>query len=398
MTLKDYTQVAPPGAVDVLERLAERMHGRSMLHVNSTRVGGGVVEMLERYVPLFSALGLYPRWEVLTGAGEFFRVTKAFHNALQGQEQTFTDEMLRTYVETNRENASRLDLDADVVFIHDPQPAAMIEFATRDERPWVWRCHIDMSQPQEAAWQFLRPYISKYNAAVFSLQAYAQSLPIPQHVIRPSIDPLTEKNRALSGDEITEVLTRLEIPRDKPLLVQVSRFDRFKDPVGVIHAYRLVKHSDDCRLVLAGGGADDDPEGAEVLAEVQEAADGDQDIHVLVLPPTAKHEINALQRAATIIIQKSTREGFGLTVTEGMWKGKPVIGGTAGGITAQIIDGVTGYLVNSVEDCAFRIRYLLHNPETARHVGENAREFVRENFLITRDLADHLVLVTSLLK
>lgn len=352
--------------------------------------------MLERYIPLFGELELKPRWEVLNGSTEFFRITKAFHNALQGQEHAFTDEMLQTYIETNRANASALDLDADVVFIHDPQPAAMIDFAPR-EGAWVWRCHIDMSRPQPAAWNFLRRFVAKYNAAVFSLAAYTQRLPIPQHVIHPSIDPLSDKNRELSADEVGDVLANLEVPSDKPLLVQVSRFDRFKDPVGVIHAYRLVKQSDDCRLVLAGGGADDDPEGAEVLGEVRDAARGDPDIQVLVLPPTAKHEINALQRAATIIIQKSTREGFGLTVTEGMWKAKPVIGGAAGGITVQIVDGVTGYTVNSVEGCADRIRYLLHNPDVAGRIGQNAREYVREHFLITRDLAEHLALVTSLL-
>jgi len=395
--LRDYENVAPPGSVDLLRRLADRVRGRSMLHVNSTRVGGGVVEMLERYVPLLSELGLEPRWEVLSGSDEFFHVTKSFHNALQGQERVFTEDMLSAYVETNRANASTLDLDADAVFIHDPQPAALIDFAPR-HGTWIWRCHIDMSRPQRAAWNFLRRYITKYDAAVFSLPKYAQRLPVPQFLIHPSIDPLADKNRELSDDDIADVLAQLGVPQDKPLLVQVSRFDRFKDPVGVIKAYRLAKKSDDCRLVLAGGGADDDPEGAEVLAEVRDAARGDPDIHLLVLPPTAKHEINALQRAADIIIQKSTREGFGLTVTEGMWKGKPVIGGAAGGIAVQIVDGVTGYTVNSVEGCAFRIRYLLHNPEAARRVGQNAREYVRENFLITRDLTEHVALTFSLLR
>lgn len=395
--LRDYETVAPPGSVDTLRRLADRVRGRSMLHVNSTRLGGGVVEMLERYVPLLNDLGLEPRWEVLSGSDEFFHVTKSFHNALQGQERVFTEDMLRAYVETNRANASTLDLDADAVFIHDPQPAALIDFAPR-RGTWIWRCHIDLSRPQRAAWTFLCRYITKYDAAVFSLPKYAQRLPVPQFLIHPSIDPLADKNRELSDDDIADVLVRLGVPQDKPLLVQVSRFDRFKDPVGVIKAYRLAKKFDDCRLVLAGGAADDDPEGAEVLAEVRDAARGDPDIHVLVLPPTAKREINALQRAADIIIQKSTREGFGLTVTEGMWKGKPVIGGAAGGIAVQIVDGVTGYTVNSVEGCAFRIRYLLHNPQAARRVGQNAREYVRENFLIIRDLAEHVALTFSLLR
>lgn len=395
--LDDYRSVVPGGTIDLLQRLADRVRGRSLLHVNSTRVGGGVAEMLQRYVPLFDDLGIPVRWEVLAGNDAFFQVTKSFHNALQGTEQVFTDEMLRTYVETNEANARRLAPDADVIMIHDPQPAAMIEFVPK-RGTWIWRCHIDVSHPQRRAWSFLRRYVVQYDGAIFSLPKFAQRLPIPQYLMYPSIDPLAEKNRPLPEEEVAAVLDRLGVPRDKPLLLQVSRFDRFKDPVGVINAYRIVKKYDDCRLILAGGGADDDPESAQVLAEVQEAASGDPDIHVLVLPPTAHHEINALQHAAAIIIQKSTREGFGLTVAEGMWKGKPVIGGFAGGITVQIIYGVTGYTVNSVEGCAFRIRHLLNNPELARRMGENAREYVRENFLITRDLAEHLALMVAVLR
>ena len=397
VTLEDYRPVAPRGAIDLLQRLAERVRGRSLLHVNSTRVGGGVAEMLDRYVPLFEELGIRPRWEVLAGNDAFFRVTKSFHNALQGDEQAFTDAMLQGYLDTNRDNASKLDLDADVVIIHDPQPAALIEHAQK-RGPWIWRCHIDVSHPQRRAWSFIRQFIVRYDGAIFSLPRFAQRLPIPQYLIYPSIDPLSNKNRALEDAEVDAVLHRLAIPRDKPILLQVSRFDRFKDPIGVINAYQIVKKYDDCRLILAGGSATDDPEGEQVLAEVREAAAGDPDVHVLVLPPTAHYEINALQHAADIIIQKSTKEGFGLTVAEGMWKGKPVIGWFAGGITVQIIYGVTGYTVNSVEGCAFRIRHLLNNPALAKAMGENAREYVRENFLITRDLTEHLALMVSHLR
>jgi len=382
--------------VETLWRLAERVRGRSLVHVNSTRFGGGVAEMLHRYVPLLEELGIETRWEVLSGPEEFFRVTKSLHNALQGQDQPLPDAQLSTYLEVNREHAARLNLDADVVLVHDPQPAALAEFAPRAGR-WIWRCHIDVSHPQRRAWGFLRPFVVRYDAAVFSLEKFAQRLPIPQYLIHPSIDPLSEKNRELSEEEVQAILARLAIPRDKPILLQVSRFDRFKDPLGVIQAYRMVKRHEDCRLVLAGGTADDDPEGPQVLAEVLEAAEGDPDVHVLVLPPTADLEINALQRAATVGIQKSLREGFGLTVTEAMWKAKPVIGGFAGGITAQIVYGVTGYTVNSVEGLAFRIRYLLNNPDLARQMGQNAREHVRQNFLILRDLADHLALMCILL-
>lgn len=392
ITLDAYHDVVPPGTLDLLRRLAERLRGRTLLHVNSTRLGGGVAEMLIRYMPLFQDLGIEPRWEVISGDEDFFRVTKSFHNALQGHEQVFSERMLELYLETNRANAARLNLQADVVIIHDPQPAALIEFVPTRSR-WIWRCHIDISRPQRRAWSFLRQYVSRYNGAIFSLPKFAQRLPIPQYLVYPSIDPLSEKNRTLTSDEVSRVLARLEVPQDKPILLQVSRFDRFKDPIGVINAYQIVKKHDACRLVLAGGTAVDDPEGAEVQREVEAAAAGDPDIHVLTLPPTANLEINALQHAAAIILQKSTREGFGLTVAEGMWKGKPVIGGFAGGITLQIIYGVTGYTVNSVEGCAFRIRFLLNNPEIARQMGENGREYVRENFLITRDLADHLALM-----
>jgi len=394
VSLDDYRAVAPQGEIDLLYRLADHVRGRSLLHVNSTRVGGGVAEMLHRYLPLFEELGVPSRWQVVTGGEEFFRVTKSLHNALQGAEQAFTDAMFQAYLDTNRENARALNLDADMVIIHDPQPAAFIASAPK-RGPWIWRCHIDVSHPQRRAWSFLRQFVVRYDAAIFSLPKFAQRLPIPQYLIYPSIDPLSDKNRSLEGAEVDAVLARLGIPRDKPILLQVSRFDRFKDPLGVINAYRIVKKYDDCRLILAGGGATDDPEGEQVLAEVSEAAAGDPDIHVLVLPPTAHYEINALQHAADIIIQKSTKEGFGLTVAEGMWKGKPVIGGFAGGITVQIIYGVTGYTVNSVEGCAFRIRHLLNNPALAKQMGENAREYVRENFLITRDLAEHLALMVS---
>ena len=403
--LDDYRRVVPPQTIDLLRRLAGRVRGRSLLHVNSTRVGGGVAEMLSRYVPLFEELGVPVRWDVISGAEEFFRVTKSLHNALQGQEQAFTAEMLAAYLETNRENAARLHLDSDVVIIHDPQPAALIVFTRRPASAgtgreggrWIWRCHIDASRPQRRAWAFLRQFVTRYDGAIFSLPEFAQQLPIPQYLIHPSIDPLSEKNRDLTAVEVAAALDRLGVPRDKPILLQVSRFDRFKDPIGVINAYRLVKKHDDCRLVLAGGPADDDPEGAQVLAEVMAAAQGDADIHILVLPPAAHYEVNALQRAASIIVQKSTREGFGLTVAEGMWKGKPVIGGHAGGITEQIIEGVTGYTVTSVEGCAYRVRYLLHNPALASQMGHHGREYVRDRFLITRDLAEHLALMVTLL-
>ncbi len=395
-TLADYEKVAPPGQVDMLRRLGATVSGRTMLHVNSTRWGGGVAEMLHRILPLMRELGVGVRWEVLEGDDTFYSTTKCFHNALQGTEQVITDGMLDAFKATNRKNAERIDLGADVVLIHDPQPAALVDVRHRHPgSSWVWRCHIDVSRPVRRVWTFLRDYVARYDAAIFSLPRFAQRLPIPQFLVYPAIDPLDEKNRELPPEEVDAALQRLAVPRDKPILLQVSRYDRFKDPIGVVNAFKLVRRHHDARLVLAGGGAADDPEGAKVLAEVQQVASNDPDIHVLVLPNTAHYEINALQRAAAVVFQKSTREGFGLTVAEALWKGKPVIGGAVGGITRQIVQGVTGYLVSSVEGAAFRCRELLSDPERALRMGEAGREFVRHRFLITRLLGDDLALIAT---
>ncbi len=390
--LEDYQEVAPKGTVNFLRHLARPIEGKKVLHVNSTRVGGGVAEILRNLNPLLQDLGLEVRWEVISGNEEFFNTTKSFHNALQGQEQHISAEMLQAYVDINRENTRRISWESDFVVIHDPQPAALIEGRPSPGK-WIWRCHIDISKPQWKVWRFLRAFVVKYDGAIFSLPRFAQRLPIPQFLIYPSIDPLSDKNRELPVEEQAQILERLNISLEKPILLQVSRFDRFKDPMGVIQAYRLVKKHHDVQLILAGGGATDDPEGEIVLAEVREAAGNDGDIHILLLPPDANREINALQRAATIVLQKSLREGFGLTVAEAMWKGKPVIGGFTGGITVQLIYGVTGFTVNSVEGTAFRIRYLLENPEVREKMGEDAREFVRRNFLITRHVGDYLALM-----
>lgn len=396
VTLDDYRSVSPAGSVDILRRMSEKLRGRSLLQVNASRVSGGVAEILQRHVPLLQELGIDARWEVVQGGRGFDAACQAFYDTLQGDELRMTDEMLQEYVAVNRQNAQRLSLEADVVVIHDPQPAALVDFRPQAGK-WVWRCHLDIARPQRKAWAFLRQFVVKYDAAVFSLPKFAQRLPIPQFLIHPSIDPLSEKNRELDESEIRSVLDRLQIPRDKPILLQASRFNQFKDPMGVIEAYRIAKKQNDCRLVLAGPRPDGEGESA-VFAEVREAASADPDIHVISLPQSADVEINALQRAATIVVQKSTREGFGLMVAEAMWKGKPVIGGFAGGITVQLIYEVTGYTVNSVEGCAFRIRHLLNNPDLAVKMGQDAREFARRHFLITRHLGDDLALMTALLR
>ncbi len=396
LTLEHYRPLVGDEVIGQLERLAERLGRRRLVHVNSTRTGGGVAEMLQRNVPILNQLGVDTRWEVIQGDQTFFEVTKAFHNSLQGLKAVFPPGGVEHYLEMNRENAKRFTWEADVAVIHDPQPAFVIEHARRRARNWVWRCHIDISRPDRQVWTLLRKAVTQYDASIFSMPSFSQSLPHPQYLIHPCIDPLSEKNRDLTEEEIQEVLDRLGVEKDRPLILQVSRFDSFKDPLGVIRAFRMVRRHTPCRLLLVGGEATDDPEGPQIFARVMEEAKGDPDIQVLMLPPDSHHEVNALQRAADIIVQKSIREGFGLTVTEAMWKGKPVIGGAVGGIVMQVRDYQTGFLVHSPEGCAFRIRYLLRRPEFARRMGETGKEFVRRHFLITRNVRDYLTLMILL--
>lgn len=383
-----YAGIAPKGDLMLLQKLAERLHKKSFLHVNSTREGGGVAEILQRMIPIFLSLGLDARWEVIAGDARFFDITKKIHNALQGNMETITKEMWDHHFEINRQNAEKMDLDADAVIIHDPQPGPLISFRKRGT--WLWRCHIDLSNPMKDVYLQLGRYAEKFNAIIFSVARFARALEIDEFIIPPSIDPLSEKNEDLTEEEIRETAEKLSIPLDRPLVLQVSRFDKFKDPTGVIEAYRMVKRYNDCVLVLAGSPATDDPEGASVLEFVRECASSDPDIHILLLPPFSDKDINALQRMATIVLQKSLKEGFGLTVSEAMWKKKPVIGGAVGGIPLQITHGVNGFLVNSVEGAAFRIRQLLNQPALAKTMGEHAREAVRANFLITRQARDYL--------
>jgi trehalose synthase len=393
--LDDYRPIAGSEVIDELHLIAERVRGFSLQHVNSTPVGGGVAEILTRMVPLLRQAGLETRWDVIKGGQDFFDVTKAFHNALHGRKETITEEMFQVFRDTTRANLDELPLTGDVLFIHDPQPAGLIERKKELGRQWVWRCHIDVSSPDPAVWRFLQPYVEQYDASVFSMPAFAQKLSIPQFRVAPSIDPLSDKNRELDAGQVTRVLEKYEIDPARPVLTQISRFDRLKDPLGVIKAYRLVRKRHDCQLVLAGGGASDDPEGAEVLSEVQEAAAADPDIHVLLLPPYSDLEINALVRGSTVVMQKSIREGFGLTVSEALWKKKPVVGGAVGGIKMQIINGMTGFVVHSPEGAATRTMQLLGSPALRQTLAENGHMHVKENFLITRHLRDYLLLVLA---
>lgn len=396
--LEEYRGIAGSDAVDEVRLLADRLKGRSVLHVNSTAVGGGVAEILNRMVPLLNELELPTRWEVVKGGEAFYSATKKFHNALHGDAQEVAPADYQAYEEATDENLKAIDLGSDFVFIHDPQPAALVKRRAQLKNRWLWRCHIDLSRADPGVWGFLSPYVEKYDACVVSAPAFSQKLPIPQVLIAPSIDPLSDKNRDLEDAEVRDILTRLKIPADKPLITQVSRFDRLKDPLGVIKAFRSVKASIDARLLLVGGSATDDPEGARVYQEVLESARGDADIIVMALPPTSHVEINAIQRASTIIVQKSLREGFGLTVSEALWKGKPVIAGAVGGIPQQIVHEQSGILVHSIEGAAFWMKRLLQQPALARKLGENGREHVRKNFLLTRHLRDYLLLFLSALQ
>jgi trehalose synthase len=397
--LNAYEEVAGVVAVSQLRQIADDLAGTKVVHVNSTRAGGGVAEILVWLVPLMNDLGLDASWEVVEGSEEYFKTTKAIHNGLQGKPVVLPQSMIDVYEETVRENAERLRPileEADFVFIHDPQPAALLEHCPNRKGKWIWRCHIDVSQPIRKVWNFLKSKVIGYDASIFSMSDFAQSLPHPEFIIAPSIDPLSEKNCELPQKEIDEVLERFGIPNDGPIVTQVSRFDLFKDPLGVIEAFKMLSETVEAELVLAGGGATDDPEGAVVLEEVQDAAEGDPHIHVLLLPSDAHRTINALQHASALIIQKSLQEGFGLTVTEAMWKGKPVIGGNVGGIRLQVFNYHTGFLVNSPEGAALRMRELFRRPEQIRTMGETARRFVKENFLLTRHLREYLTLMLGL--
>ena len=398
--LAEYEKIVGTDVIDQLRQLSGILSGLNVVHINSTKEGGGVAEILHRLIPLKNELGLNARWEVIAGNRQFYQCTKLMHNALQGNRVELSQELLKNYEETVRENCEELREyleNADIVFIHDPQPAALIAHYPVHKGKWIWRCHIDVSHPYRQVWKYLRDHVRHYDASIWSLSEFAQPLPHPLYLIAPSIDPLSKKNIELSSDDLDKTFTKYGLDPMRPVITQISRFDRFKDPVGVIHSYRLVREFHPIQLVLAGGGATDDPEGEEVLAQVRQAASDDPDIHVLMLPPDDHLTINALQRISDIILQKSTREGFGLTVTEAMWKGKPVIGGDTGGIRLQVINHHTGFLVNTPEGAALRIRYLLKRREKLEEMGEKARRFVMENFLITRHLREYLTLMVAVM-
>jgi len=394
--LSDYKEVVGRDVVGELYTLASHVGNRSIKMVNSTAVGGGVAEMLHRVVPLLNELGIETRWDVIKGGADFFDITKAFHNALQGKEGLFERDIFDTYLAYNEMNYRQMSFEEDLIVIHDPQPASLIKWQKKRKNKWVWRCHIDMSHPNRQVWDFLRSYVELYDAAIFSSPLFSPQLNIPQYRFYPAIDPLADKNRELDGDYVDSVMEKYEIPRDKPIVTQISRYDPWKDPVGVIEAFKMARRHVDCRLLLVGDKAADDPEAEEILTQVKEAAGDDPDIKIIFLTHSIPTEINSFQRASDIVLQKSIREGFALTVSEALWKYRPVIGGAVGGIPAQIIHGYTGMLVHSAEGASLQIRSLLQQPELAKRLGESGHQRVKDEFLITKLLKRYLLLLLAL--
>ncbi|MCM8774417.1 MAG: glycosyltransferase [Candidatus Omnitrophica bacterium] len=391
--IDDYIPIVGEPIISDLRLLAHKLKNKAIQHINSTAVGGGVAEILNRMVPLLRELGVDTRWDVIKGGEDFFEVTKKFHNALHGRVEDLIDNDFEIFMSNSLKNIEEIPIYGDIVFIHDPQPIVLVN--KKSQNRWIWRCHVDISNPQNKVWDFLKTFVIKYDAIVFSSPNFSQNLPVKQYLISPSIDPLSDKNKPLSQDVVDKILEKFNIPKDKPIITQISRFDRLKDPLGVIYAYRLVKKYNDCCLVLAGGMASDDPEAIKCWEEVKESANKDPDIHILLLP----HDdivVNALQRASTVIVQKSIKEGFGLTVAEALWKAKPVVASNVGGIPLQIKHKYSGLLCHSIEGAAFAIKQLLNSPDYAKKLGENGREHIRNNFLITRHLRDYMLLFLSL--
>jgi trehalose synthase len=390
-SLEQYEPLIGAAVVERINRKAQQVRTQRVVHVSSTFYGGGVAEILTPLTLLMNATGIETEWRMIQGTGDFFACTKKLHNTLQGQNGEFSDAQQAVYEQVNLENALRLNFDdCDAVVVHDPQPLPLVKhFATRD-MPWLWQCHIDLSSPNPAVWTYLRDFIERYDAAIFSLPEYRKELEIEQRFFMPAIDPFSAKNCELSDHEIAACLTRHRIPLDRPLVVQVSRFDRWKDPLGVIEAFRKAHRQIDCTLVLLGNHALDDPEGDVILETIHSSIDKG----IIVVTVDDPLLVNALQRRAAVVLQKSIREGFGLTVTEAMWKGAAVIGGNVGGIRRQIRDGENGFLVDTVDEAAERIVQILKHPELRHRLGARAKETVRDNFLISRLLEDWIDLLS----
>jgi len=394
-----YRDVVGDEVIAQIYRKARALYGLRALHINSTYYGGGVAEILDSFVPLMNDVGVEMDWRTLRGTPDFFNITKKFHNALQGDSLNLTEIKKKVYIQTNEDFSTYCHITHDCVVVHDPQPLPLIRFY-RKRQPWVWRCHVDFSNPHPQLWEFLKEFVLRYDLVVVTAEQYKKPrLPVEQRVVHPAIDPLSPKNRDIPERTVAKHFRKFGITLDKPLIVQISRFDKWKDPEGVIEVFKLVRQEVDCRLVLCGSMATDDPEGQQVYDRVRRRANhlirqGD-----VILVASENHIlVNALQRKAAVVLQKSLREGFGLTVTEALWKGKPVVASRVGGIPLQIADGTNGFLVDprDTEGFAERIVRVLRDPELAHHLGEEGRRTVRERFLITRLMLDYLDLLLEL--
>ena len=400
-SISTYKSSAGAKALAEIKELAEPLRGAKVLHINATSFGGGVAEILRTEIPLLRDLGLDAEWKTLVAEPEFFAITKTIHNALQGDERSLSSDEQEEYLSRAEEHAKALDNNYDLIVVHDPQVLPLLQFRGRGNSKWIWRCHLDTSHPNEEVWGFLRPLLADYDASIFTLPDYVPSdHPVKRsEIIAPAIDPESPKNIDLGLGLVERVLTWLGVDTDSPLITQVSRFDPWKDPLGVIEAYKLArKERANLQLVLVGSMASDDPEGYEIYEQVQRTAKVEPGIHVFTnLTGAGNIEVNAFQRLSDVVIQKSLREGFGLTVSEALWKGTPVVAGGVGGIPLQMEGGAGGFLVNSPEECAEKIVWLLENPSESAVLGVRGRELVRERFLITRLIADELRLYAALL-
>ena len=399
-SLNDYIDIIGKEEIESIKKFALPLKGKKVVHINATSFGGGVAEILSTLVPLMKDVGIEAEWQVIKGSDDFFNVTKSIHNGLQGMDVPFTKEMKEIFLKNNQLNEKLFEGEYDFVVIHDPQPVAIVNYRQEKKGKWIWRFHIDPTNAQEKVWRFIRQLIEKHDAAIFTLKEYAKDdLKLKNiAIIPPAIDPLSPKNMDLDQEEIENIVTKYKVDPNRPIIAQVSRFDPWKDPLGVIDMYRIVKKEvKDVQLVLIASMANDDPEGWEYYEKTARHAGEDYDIHLLSnLNGVGNLEVNTFQRASDVIIQKSLREGFGLVITEALWKGKPVVAANVGGIPLQVDNRRTGYLVGDISECAERVIHLLKNTEIANKMGTSGKEYVRKNFLITRLLKDYLNLFNSL--
>jgi len=397
--IDEYRGIVGDKVISDIVKMAKNLYGLRVLHINSTYYGGGVAEMLYSLIPLMNDVGVSVDWRILRGTPEFFTITKKFHNAIQGDPINLSDIKKTLYIQNNQDFASYCQIDADCVIIHDPQPLPLIRFYKR-KQPWIWRCHVDLSRPNPQLWDYLKGFILRYDRVIVSDCRYMkEDLPMDYSVIHPVIDPLSSKNKEISKDLIMRTLKKYAVPTDKPILTQISRFDKWKDPANVIEMFKLVKARIDCRLVLCGSMAADDPEGIQIYQKILQRANNHvakRDVILLTVEDNIL--VNALQRISSVVIQKSIREGFGLTVTEALWKEKPVVASNVGGIPLQMADGETGYLIDptDIKTGAARVISILENPAEAKRLGANGREMVLKKFLITRHLYDDLKMLNDL--